>query len=339
MSDDIAMTIPSFRALTVHRQSDSTVRRAIESHSIESLPKGDVLIRVHLSSLNYKDALAATGHPGVARVYPHVPGIDACGVVEASESTRFRPGDSVVMTGYELGVERWGGWSELVRVSAEWVVPLPNGLSLKQAATIGTAGFTAAQSVYALQHAGVTPDHGEILVTGATGGVGSLSVAILSKLGYRVAAISGKLDRVEWLKELGAARVEGRDLLQDPGDRPLTKARWAGAIDTVGGSPLAAIIRGTQHRGCVTSCGVAAGAELPLTVYPFILRGVTLTGIDSALCPMSRRLEIWRLLSTDWTIPAALEQVGRSVSLDDIETEIPRILNGQVSGRTIIPMT
>ncbi len=311
----------------------TTASRAIRE-TIE-LPRGDVTVRVQWSSLNFKDALAASGHPGITRTFPHVPGIDAAGVVAESFSVEFPVGTEVIATGHELGVERWGGWATYIRVPSAWLVKRPAGLTLEEAMTIGTAGFTAAQSVLALIHAGVTPDRGTILVTGATGGVGSIAVQLLAQLGYAVTAVSGKSDRVEWLKQLGAKEVVERAAFLAVPDRPLLSATWAGGVDTVGGTMLTTLLKSVSHRGCVAACGVVGGADLPLTVYPFILRGLTLAGIDSAWCPEPQRAEIWNRLASDWK-PKHLRDTQTVISLDQVNSAVEQILKGQLAGRTVI---
>lgn len=325
----------SFRCYLVRKTGNGRIEAGVEQRPLRDLGAGDVLIRVRYSSLNYKDAMAATGHPGIVRRFPHVPGIDAAGVVEESASPRFQAGDAVIATGHEIGVERSGGWGEYVRVPAEWVVPLPAGLTLEESMILGTAGFTAAQCVRALRHHGIAPERGEVLVTGATGGVGSIAVMLLAKLGYRVAAVTGKREREQWLRDRGAARVAGRDELHDETGRPLLAARYAGAVDTVGGKTLAAVVRSLEQRGCVAACGVVGGAELPLTVYPFILRGVTLAGIDSAWCPEDQRAEIWRQLATDWK-PDGLGQLATSIGLPELSDAVQRILRGENVGRVVV---
>jgi len=317
------------------RHDEGRCTQQVERIPVDQFPDGTVTIKVEFSSLNYKDALSATGHPGITKSYPHVPGIDAFGTVLDSKAPSIVAGQQVIVTSYGLGVERWGGWCEQIRVPVEWIVPLPDGLVLRDAAILGTAGFTAAQSVFALLHAGIRPDQGEVVVTGATGGVGSTAVMLLSKLGYDVVAVTGKHDQADWLIDLGASRIEGRELLADSTSRPMLSARWSAAIDTVGGAPLATIVRSTKYRGCVTTCGMAAGSDLPLTVFPFILRGVALIGIDSAQCPMSRRQEIWNLLATDWKIEG-LDRIATQCSLEDLAEYVPRILAGQIAGRTIV---
>ena len=332
------MTPESFRCFLVRKTGNDKIEAGVESCPLRDLADGDVLIRVRYSSLNYKDTMAAAGHPGVARKFPHVPGIDAAGVVEQSSSPLFQVGDEVIATGHELGVERYGGWAEYVRVPAEWVVKRPEGLSLEQSMILGTAGFTAAQCVRALQHHGVQPGQDEIVVTGATGGVGSLAVMLLAKLGYAVIAVTGKSSRADWLKALGATRVAGLDEFTDDGRKPLLTARYAAAVDTVGGAMLTHVIKSLKQRGCVTACGMVAGAELPLTVYPFILRGVTLAGIDSAWCPEDQRAEIWRMLATDWK-PNRLSELVTLVGLDSIGAAIQRMQRGDHAGRVVVKIS
>ncbi len=323
-----------FEAFVVEQVGEE-VQAEVQRRAWTDLPPGDVLIRVSHSSLNYKDALAASGHRGIVKAFPHVPGIDAAGTVVESSDPSFQPGDEVIATGREIGVERWGAWSEYLRVPAAWVQPIPEGLTRQEAMTLGTAGFTAAQCVAALVEHGVTPASGEIVVTGATGGVGCLSIGILSKLGYRVVAVSGKQSQTEWLHEIGAERVLSREEFVSTTARPLLTAAWAGGIDAVGGAALTTLLRSTMHRGCVAACGVVGGAELPLTVYPFILRGVTLAGIDSAWCPDERRTEIWRRLGHEWK-PPGLSQLAREVALPNVATAVSEMLAGQVTGRTVV---
>src|SRR3954462_1379999 len=292
----------SFPAFVARKDPDGRVTARVEHLTVDELPAGEVLIRVAYSSFNYKDALAAHGHPGVVQTLPHVPGIDCAGTVEESTSPDYRPGDQVIITGYDLGAGHWGGYAAFVRAPAEWIVPLPSGLTLRETMIYGTAGFTAAQCVAAIINRGIDPSRGPVLVTGSTGGVGSIAVAILAKLGYEVEAVTGKAEHHDWLRRLGARPILERDDVLDESDRPLLQSRWAAAVDTVGGKPLATILRSTQHRGCVAACGLVAGAGIPTTVYPFILRGVTLAGIDSANCPRRERLEMWKNLSGPWHI-------------------------------------
>lgn len=298
---------------------------------------GEVLIRVRWSSLNYKDALAATGNRAVVTRFPHVPGIDAAGTVVSSRAPGFSPGDEVIVTSYDLGVGRDGGWSEYLCVPAQWIVPLPAGLKLMESMILGTAGLTAGLCVNALQQHGVLPGEGEILVTGATGGVGSLAVRLLAHLGYHVVAMTGKGTLAPLLTSFGAREVLNRDALVDTSNKPMLKARWAGVVDCVGGTMLANAIRQTKPLGCVAACGLVGGAELPLTIYPFILRGVTLAGIDSAYCPHSLRERIWHRLATDWKLPNLGESMT-VVTLDALPLLVARMLRGEVVGRVVVSL-
>jgi putative YhdH/YhfP family quinone oxidoreductase len=325
----------SFPAFVARKNAGGQVAACAERLTVDELPPADVLIRVAYSSLNYKDALASQGHPGVVRSLPHVPGIDCSGVVEESSSPQFKPGDEVIVTGYELGSGHWGGYSEFVRVPAEWIVPLPAGLTIRESMIYGTAGFTAAQCVAAIIARGIEPKRGPVVVTGSTGGVGSIAVAILAKLGYEVEAVTGKAEQHDWLRKLGAHAILGREEIADDTDRPLLRSRWAAAVDTVGGKPLATILRSTQHRGCVSACGLVAGTDLHTTVYPFILRGVMLAGIDSANCPRPERLEMWQKLAGPWYINQ-LDSLADEITLDELPDRIEKILAGQIAGRTVV---
>jgi putative YhdH/YhfP family quinone oxidoreductase len=327
-----------FRCYLVEQDMDKKISARIAELPISQLPDGEVLIRVAYSSLNYKDALGATGHPGVVRRFPHVPGIDAAGTVLESRAPEFSAGDNVLVTGFQLGAPAWGGFSELIRVPAAWVVPLPPGLSPRESMIFGTAGFTAALSIQALREGHIEPTHGEIVVTGATGGVGSMAVAMLARLGYPVAAVSGKATARDYLTRLGASSIRDREAVHDASNKPLLNARWAGAVDVVGGNTLATIIRSTKRAGCVTACGLVGGAELHLTVHPFILRGVRLIGIDSAEYPIDRRAALWRNMAGPWR-PADLEMlVAETVDLDHLEPHIQEILAGKVQGRILVKL-
>lgn len=329
------MSTAPFRAFVIRQQSGGAVTSGVESCERSMLAQDGVLIRVTHSSLNFKDALASTNQAGIAKKFPHVPGIDAAGTVESSSDSRFQPGDAVFTTGHEMGVERWGGWAELACVPGDWLFKLPPGLTLADVMTLGTAGFTAAQCVQALQQHGVQAGGKPVVVTGATGGVGCLSVILLAQLGYEVIAVSGKADKFDWLKSLGAAHVAGRDLLTDIPERPLLSARYAGAVDTVGGQPLATLSKLVEHRGTIACCGLTAGIQLPLTLYPFLLRGLTLCGIDSAWCPDDERVQIWNKLSNEWRL-SKLDRVRREVPLAEMGAEVTRILNGQNVGRVVV---
>jgi putative YhdH/YhfP family quinone oxidoreductase len=328
------MTADIFSALVVRAGEDNAYLRQIEQRSIKDLPDGDVLIRVHYSSLNYKDALSAIGNRGVTRNFPHTPGIDAAGTVAQSRVRGFKEGAPVLVTGYDLGMNTSGGFGQYVRVPAEWVVPLPEGLTLKESMVYGTAGFTAGMGISFLTER-VAPEAGPVLVTGATGGVGSVAVAVLAKLGYTVAAVTGKTAESDFLKGIGASQIVDRADAADTSGRPLLKGHWAGAIDTVGGEILATTIKSTLPWGTVACCGNVASPELPLTVFPFILRGVRLIGIDSQNCPMDLRLQVWRNLAGPWKV-AAIENLSREISMDDLSDNIDLILKGQQKGRVVV---
>ncbi len=323
----------SFKALVL-RQDDGNTLAQIETLGDADLPDGDVLLAVEYSSLNYKDGLAITGKGKIVRQWPLVPGIDLAGRVIESDSADYAPGDAVVLTGWSVGEKYWGGYSQRQRVQSKWLVPLPEGLDARQAMAIGTAGFTAMLCVMTLEEAGVSKDSGTVLVTGATGGVGSIAVAILSHLGYRVAAVSGKADANDFLTGLGAAEILSREeMSQAP--RALEGQRWAGAVDTVGSTMLARVLAETSYGGCVAACGLAGGADLPTTVMPFILRNVSLRGVDSVMCPVARRKQAWQRLVTD--LPAkALGEIGQVAGLEQLPELAEQITNGQIRGRVIV---
>jgi len=329
------MNVSTFRALVVSKTDENTFTREITERSISDLPEGEVLIRVHFSSLNYKDGLSCIGNPGVTRNYPHTPGIDASGKVTESSDSRFKEGDSVIVTGYDLGMNTSGGFGEYIRVPADWVVPLPEGMTFKEASIYGVAGFTAALSVDALQKHGVSPEQGEIVVTGSTGGVGSVSVALLSLLGYTVVASTGKKEESEFLQRLGASEIISREEVNDESKKPLLRERWAGAVDTVGGTTLAALLKAAKRGGAVAATGLVASSELSTTVFPFILRGVSLLGIDSGFTPTKLRREIWNKLAGIWKIPQ-LEQLTIDCTLEELDPEIDKILAGGQRGRVVV---
>ncbi len=324
-----------FTAWVVEKEGEQ-LRRGVRQLDADQLPEGDVLVRVHYSSLNYKDALAAEGHRGVVRRFPHVPGIDLAGTVVESGYRGLSPGQQVLVTGYGLGAEHWGGWAQLARVPHQWVVPLPQGLTLRESMLLGTAGFTAALALQKLLDWGIDPDQGPVLVTGASGGVGSLAVALLAQQGFGVQAVTGKAEAHTWLEHLGAQQVLPRQVLEDSSGKPLLSSRWAAGVDTVGGRPLATLVRSLRIGGAVAACGVVAGAELPLTVFPFILRGVGLLGVDSAHCPYTLRLQLWQRLATTWK-PRHLEDVlAREIGLEELEPHVQAILAGKVQGRVLV---
>lgn len=324
-----------YKALVVSETEDNSYSRDIQPKNINDLPDGDLLIRVQYSSLNYKDALSASGNRGVTRRYPHVPGIDAAGVVEKSSSSDFKPGDQVIATGFDLGMNTSGGYGQYIRIPAGWAVHCPKQLSLRESMIYGTAGFTAAQSVAKLISFPVTPDKGKILVSGATGGVGSIAIGILAKLGFKVSAVSGKPEAENFLHLLGAGEIISRQQAADASGKLLLKEKWAGVIDTVGGEILATAIKSTAYGGVVTCCGNAASPELPLSVYPFILRGVSLLGIDSAKCPVHTRQRIWQKLAGEWRIDYPASHIFEC-SLTELSGIIDKMLQGRHSGRVIV---
>lgn len=331
------MTQETFPVFLVTKTDEHQFTTKVVEQSFDALPPGDVLIQVHYSSLNYKDALSATGHPGVTKKFPHVPGVDAAGKVVRSAVPQFQADHSVIVTGFDLGMNTWGGFGEYIQVPADWVMPLPRGLTLRESMILGTAGLTAALCIQAIRENGISPSSGELLVTGATGGVGSLAVSILAKLGYSVVAATGKSAYRDFLKSLGASAIVTREEIQDRSDKPLLKGRWAGVVDTVGGNTLATAIKSTQYGGCVTACGLVGGANLTTTVYPFILRGVRLIGIDSVQCPMQKRLSLWSKLAAEWK-PAQLDNLASTIDLFQLPEQINKILKGGNVGRVLIAL-
>jgi len=333
-----------FKALVIREDGDSFIREIIKRDT-SGLPDGDLLVRVKYSSLNYKDALSSTGNRGVTKKYPHTPGIDAAGIVEESGNPEFRPGDEVIITGHDFGMNTSGGFAEYVRVPSEWAIKRPGKLSLKETMIYGTAGFTAALSLYRLSEYGrIKPSDGKILVTGARGGVGSHAVRLLANAGYDVAAVTGlhanpEIDFPEdekALRALGAKEVIPADAVNDRENRPMLKARWAGVIDTVGGSVLSTAIRETSYGGAVTTCGNAAGADFYANVYPFILRGVNLFGIDSVECPADLRAAVWNKMGNDW-YSKDLSLLGSECSLEEIKnTWIDVMLKGHIKERKVV---
>jgi acrylyl-CoA reductase (NADPH) len=324
-----------FRAFRVAEQN-GRVHGAIVETTLAELSPGDVVIEARYSTVNYKDALAATGAGKIMRRFPLVGGIDVAGRVESSSDPAFKPGDEVLVTGYDLGVAHDGGYARFVRVPSGWVVPLPAGLTTMDAMTIGTAGFTAALSIVELERNDVRPGTGPVIVTGATGGVGCLAIQCLAARGYQVTALTGKEREFDFLRSLGASVALSRNGLQ-MGTRPLEKATWAAAVDPVGGDTLAWLTRTMMYGGAIASSGLTGGTELHTTVLPFILRAVKLLGIDSAMCPMPARLEVWRRLATDLK-PAALPAVRHEISLDDLPDAFATLLNGQARGRFVVKL-
>lgn len=326
----------AFKAMIVTEAPDKQFIRAIGEKHLDDLPEGQVLIKVRYSSLNYKDALSASGNKGVTRKYPHTPGIDAAGVVAGSSDPAFRPGDQVLVTGYDLGMNTAGGYEEYIRVPAAWVVPLPAGLTLRESMIYGTAGFTAALSCTRLIESGVTPDQGPVLVTGATGGVGSIALAILAQAGFTVTAVTSKINEKSYLQQIGAHEVISAADADDQSGRPLLKPRWAGVVDTVGGNILSTAIKTTRYGGVVTCCGNVTSGELHTSIYPFILNGISLLGIDSVNCPAAPRLRVWNRLATDWKL-AHLETITTELpGLEALDERIGMILAGKHRGRAIV---
>lgn len=323
-----------FRALLVENVN-GTVSAAVQNLEQESLPAGDVLVDVDYSTVNYKDGLVVTGAGGLVKRYPHVPGIDFAGRVRESRHPGVQVGDKVVLTGWRVGETQWGGLAEVAAVNGDWLVPLPKRLEARQAMAIGTAGFTAMLAVMALEAQGVTPGMGEVLVTGAAGGVGSVAVAILAKLGYQVVGSTGRADAHEYLKSLGAASIVDRSLFAEPAKRPLEGERWAACIDAVGGNTLARVLAQMKYGGSVAAVGLAGGSKLEHTCIPFLLRGVNLLGVDSVMCPKNRRLAAWQRVETDLPIDK-LEAMTEVHGLGEVPAIAARILKGNVRGRVVI---
>ena len=323
----------SFRAFRITNDA-GTIGGSIVDATLDELTPGDVVIKAEYSSVNYKDALAATGTGKILKRFPLIGGIDVAGTVVSSADGRFRDGDRVLVTGYEFGVAQDGGYAAYVRVPADWVVPVPDGLSAREAMVLGTAGFTAGLAIVRLERNGLTPGQGPIAVTGATGGVGSIAIAALSRLGYDVTAITGKDDAHDYVRSLGARDVISRTTLA-MGTRPLETARWAGAIDAVGGDLLAWLTRTTNYWGSIASTGLTGGIELRTTVMPFILRGVSLIGIDSAMCPMAVRVEVWRRLASHMK-PQQLSSIAREITLDGLPDAFDTLIRGAARGRYLV---
>ena len=329
--------MPLFRAYRIFNENGNTVSRFVNM-TLDELDPGNVVIRVLYSSVNYKDALAATGVGKVVRRFPCIGGVDAAGVVESSQDARFQPGDEVIVTGYDMGVAHDGGYAELLRVPAAWVVPLPQGLSLFEAMALGTAGFTAALSIHRLEQNDLKPENGPVLVTGATGGVGSLAITMLAQRGYEVVAITGKDNEHAYLKSLGAHVILPRSTIDMNSMRALEKAQWAGALDAVGGSMLAWLTRTMQQGGVIASFGNAGGAEFHATVYPFILRGVRLVGIDSASTAMPLREKIWLRLANELR-PAQLNKIVHTLPFAQLPQAFANMLHGKSQGRTVVHLS
>ncbi len=329
----MSMEQNTFKAFVVEEQEDRFIRN-VQTRSINDLPDNDLLIRVRYSSLNYKDALSASGNKGVTKNYPHTPGIDAVGTIVYSDTKKFRENEKVIVTSYDLGMNTAGGFGQYIRVPSDWAVKLPEGMTMKESMILGTAGLTAGMSVFRLTEC-IKPERGKVVVSGATGGVGSLSVAILAKSGYNVSAISGKEQEHDYLLKLGAGDVILRKDFEKEDARPILKGYFAGGIDTAGGTILENIIKSTQPMGVVTCCGNVASAKLNMTVFPFILRGVALIGIDSQNYPMTYREIIWNKLAKEWK-PDTLMDVYSEISLAELNDKIDLMLDGKLKGRTVL---
>lgn len=325
----------TFRAFIVNKTEDG-FHAGLGELSRAELPQGEVLVRVAYSGVNYKDGLASIPEGKVVRAYPFVPGIDLAGVVEESSDARFKAGDEVIVTSYDLGVSHFGGFSEYARVKADWIVPKPQGLSLQEAMILGTAGFTAALAIHQLEKNGLQPGNGPVLVTGATGGAGSVAVSILHKLGYQVTASTGKESEHGYLRELGASEILPRSITSAESNRPLEKEQWAGCVDAVGGSTLAYLIRTTKYGGSIAAFGNTGGVNFSTSVFPFILRGINLLGIDSVSCPMPLRRELWQRLATDYKPAQLLSHIGHEASFEQLPEALARVLKGGARGHTVV---
>jgi acrylyl-CoA reductase (NADPH) len=322
-----------FNAIVINKD-DAGYRAELTSVDEADLSEGDVTVDVTYSGLNYKDGLAITGKGPVVRKFPMVPGIDIVGTVRDSAHPEYKSGDAVILNGWGVGETHWGGLAQIARLKGDWLVPLPKDMSARDAAAIGTAGYTAMLCVMALQRHGVTPEQGEIVVTGAAGGVGSVAIALLAKLGFEVVAVTGRASEEDYLKQLGAASIMDRAELSEPG-KPLAKERWAGAVDVVGSHTLANICASTRYRGVVTACGLAGGMDLPATVAPFILRGITLAGIDSVMCPKPDRTLAWQRLANELDL-AKLHAMVQEIGLGEVIETAGQLMQGQVRGRVVV---
>ncbi|GAM14154.1 NADPH:quinone oxidoreductase family protein [Mesobacillus selenatarsenatis] len=327
----------NFKAFMVNK-TDSDFSAEVKTIGLEDLPAGDVVIKIAYSSVNFKDGLASIPNGKIVRSYPFVPGIDLAGTVVRSEDNRFKEGDEVIATSYEIGVSHYGGFSEFARIPAKWIVPLPKGLNFREAMVFGTAGFTAALSVHRLEENGLTPEKGKVLVTGATGGVGSVAVAMLAKRGYHVVASTGKASEHEYLRKIGAEEIISREELVGEKTKPLDQQLWAAAVDPVGGKTLSAILSKLEYNGSVAVSGLTGGTDVPTTVFPFILRGINLLGIDSVYCPMDTRKLLWQRMATDLKPEGLLETIENEVSLEELPGVLASILKGENRGRTIVKM-
>lgn len=329
-----------FKAMRIEERqvADKLVYRSeIVTRALNTLPADEVLVKVQYSSLNYKDALSASGNKGVTRNYPHTPGIDAVGIVQSSSVNAYAVGDAVIITGYDLGMNTDGGFAEFVRVPAAWLVRLPDGLSAYESMVLGTAGLTAALCIDKLLNAGLTPAAGPVLVTGATGGVGSVAVALLSQLGFTVTAATGKAEATDFLRSLGATEIIDRQELQEESSRPLLKERWAGVVDVVGGTVLWNAVKALRYGGSVACCGLVGSPSLDASVFPFILRGVNLLGVDSVNVPQTLKAAMWQRLATDWKLER-LDALAETIGLDELQGRLNTLLEGKGKGRMVLAL-
>lgn len=331
------VNLQKFKALVITETRGEKFSGEIKERDVSELPEGEVLIRVRYSSLNYKDALSASGNKGVSRIFPHTPGVDAAGVVVSSESDTVSEGDEVIVTGYDLGMNTSGGFAQLIRVPANWVVKCPSGLGLRESMILGTAGFTAALCVDKLIRNGVKPNSGKILVTGATGGVGIIAVALLTKLGYTVTASTGKESEHALLFSMGAKEIIDRSTISDENRRPLLTEEWAGAVDVVGGDTLFNIVKSLNYGGSVAACGLVQSPVFYASVLPFILRGVNLLGVDSVQLPLSTKTAVWKKLASEWKL-SNLEEISTDIGFSELETSLALVLNGQATGRFVLDL-
>lgn len=332
-----ANSADKFKALLIREVRGDKFTGEIAERDVSELPEGEVLIRVQYSSLNYKDALSASGNKGVSRSFPHTPGVDAAGVVVSSESKAVKEGDEVIVTGYDLGMNTSGGFGQLIRVPADWVVKCPSGLTLRESMILGTAGFTAALCIDKLIRNGVKPSSGKILVTGATGGVGSIAVALLSKLGFQVTASTGKDSEHGMLLSMGAKEIIDRSTLSDENRRPLLTEEWAGAIDVVGGDTLFNVVKSLNYGGSVAACGLVQSPVFHASVLPFILRGVNLLGVDSVQLPLSTKTAVWNKLADEWKL-SNLEEICTDIGFAELESSLALVLNGKATGRFVLEL-
>lgn len=327
----------NYKAFIVRENEDGSFSRRIEEKSTTELPNHEVLIKVSYAALNYKDALSSSGHKGITRQFPHTPGVDACGIVVSCTDDSFKNGDHVIVTSYDFGMNTSGGFQEFIRVPSKWPLKLPEGMTLEESMVLGTGGFTAALSLYKMEQNGQSPSMGPILVTGSTGGVGSMAVNIAAEQGYEVIAASGKKESHDYLKELGASKIISREDVNDQSGRPLLRTQWAGAIDTVGDNTLATCIKACGRNGSIAVCGLVQSPKLETTVYPFILNGINVLGIETAETPREIRLKIWKLLASNWK-PKKLNSMKRIISMDELENSIELMLKGKSFGRVVVKL-